>query len=145
MCAGILKQTERTRLVLAGACAALVLVVTPVLTGCGGDDDPAAGTPETVTVTEAAPPTATQADRDTAASAAMGPVSRSRAVAIARKRAGGGRVDEVERDDENGRAVWKVELSRAGGVERKVSVAVSNGRVLKVETDRDSDADDGED
>lgn len=139
-----LNSTERTRFVLAGGCAALVLVVTPVVAGCGGDDDPAAGTPETVTVTEAPPATTTQADRDTAAGAAMDPVSRGRAIAIARNRAGGGRVDEVERDDENGRAVWKVKLSRAGGVERKVSVAVSNGRVLRVETDRDSDADDGD-
>ena len=92
-------------------------------------------------MTQAAPPPTTQAERDPARSAATDAVSRGRAIAIARKRAGGGRVDEVERDDENGRAVWKVELSRAGGVERKVSVAVDNGRVLKVESDRDDDSD----
>lgn len=67
---------------LAGGCAALVLVVTPVAAGCGGDD---------------------------------------------------------------GRAVWQVKLSRARGVERKVSVAVSNGRALSVETDRHGDADEGAD
>lgn len=143
--AWLITRFEMARLVFAVSCGVLVLVGASVLAGCGDDDDPAAGAPETVTVTEAAPPTTTQGEGSAAGGAAAGPVSRSRAIAIARKRAGGGRVDEVERDDEDGRAVWKVKLSRAGGVERKVSVAVSNGRVLNVEADRDDDTDDGED
>ena len=67
-------------------------------------------------------------------------MSRSCAIAIARKRVGGGRVDSVDRDDDDGRAAWKVK--RAGGIEREVSVRVSDGRILKVESDRDNDADD---
>ena len=43
--------------------------------------------------------------------------------------------------DENGRAVWKAELSRAGGIERMVSVAVDDGRLLRVESDRDDGSD----
>ncbi|HWI05903.1 MAG TPA: PepSY domain-containing protein [Solirubrobacteraceae bacterium] len=121
-----------------------MLIVALPVAGCGGDDEPSADAPQTVTVTEPQPPATTQAQGDTERSAASRPVSRSRAIAIARKRVGGGRVDEVERDDEDGRAAWKVKLARAGGVEHKVSVAVSNGRVLQVETDRD-DRDDGED
>ena len=120
----------------------LVLVGTLALAGCGGDDEPAADAPRTVTV--ASPPAATTPG-DGAAGAASGSVSRSRAIAIARKRAGGGRVDGVDRDDDDGRAVWKVKLARAGGIEREVSVRVSDGRVLKVESDRDDDADDGND
>lgn len=125
--------------------AALALVTVALLAGCGDDDEPGAGGPEAVTVTGAAPSRTAPADRETGGTPASGPVSRARAIAIARKRVGGGRVDEVERDDEDGRAVWKVKLARAGGIERKVSVAVSDGRVLKVERDRDGDADDDED
>ena len=137
-------RTGKTRRVLGAGCTVLLLVGTPVLAGCGGDDEPAADAPRTVTV--AAPPAATTpAEDDGAASTASGSVRRSRAIAIARKRAGGGRVDSVERDDDDGRAVWKVKLARAGGIEREVSVRVSDGRVLKVETDRDDDADDGGD
>ena len=125
---------------VAAACTVLVFAGTSVLAGCGGDDEPAADAPRTVTV--AAPPAATTpAEGDGAGSAASGSVSRSRAIAIARKRIGGGRVDGVDRDDDDGQAVWKVKLARAGGVERKVSVRVSDGRVLKVETDRDDDND----
>ena len=137
--------SDKARPVVAAGCAALVLVGTSVLAGCGDDDEPAADAPRTVTV--AAPPAATTpADGDGAGSAASGSVSRSRAIAIARKRVGGGRVDSVDRDDDDGQAVWKVKLARAGGIERKVSVRVSDGRVLKVETDRDdtNDRDDAD-
>lgn len=128
---------------VAAACAVVVVAAMSGFPGCGGDDDPAADAPRTVTV--AAPPSApAPAEGGGAASAASDPVTRSRAVAIARKRVGGGRVDGVDRDDDDGRAVWKVKLARAGGVQREVSVRVSDGRVLKVETDRD-DADDGDD
>ena len=91
------------------------------------------------------PPAASpvEGEGEGAASTASGSVSRSRAIVIARKRVGGGRVDRVERDDDDGRAVWTVKLARAGGVQREVSVRVADGRVLKVETDRDdADADD---
>jgi uncharacterized membrane protein YkoI len=96
-------------------------------------------------VTVTSPPATSPAEDDGAGSTELGSVSRSRAIAIARKRVGGGRVDGVDRDDDDGRAVWKVKLARAGGVEREVSVRVADGRVLKVETDRDDQADDGDD
>lgn len=136
---------KANRAVVAG-CTMLVLLGASVFAGCGDDDEPAADAPRTVTV--APPPAATTpAERDGAGSASSGSVSRSRAIAIARKRAGGGRVDSVDRDDDDGRAVWKVKLARAGGIEREVSIRVSDGRVLKVETDRDdqNDRDDGDD
>lgn len=119
-----------------------------VFAGCGGDDEPAADAPRTVTV--ASPPAATtssEGDDAGGAASASGSVSRSRAIAIARKRVGGGRVDSVDRDEDDGRAVWKVKLARAGGIERKVSVRVSDGRVVKVESDREgeNDRDDGDD
>lgn len=87
------------------------------------------------------PPATTPAEDDGADGAASRSVSRSRAIAIARERVGGGRVDDVDRDDDDGRAVWKVKLARAGGIEREVHVRVADGRVVKVESDRD-DADD---
>ena len=133
---------DKTRPVLVAGCVAVVLGMFAVA-GCGGDDETAAETPSTVTVTS--PPAASPAEDDGADSTAPGSVSRSRAIAIARKRVGGGRVDGVDRDDDDGRAVWKVKLARAGGVEREVSVRVADGRVLKVETDRDDQADDGDD
>ena len=135
--------SDRTKFVAAPGWAVLVLVAMSVFVGCGGDDEPTAEAPRTVTV--ASPPaTTTPADGDGADRPASGSVSRSRAIAIARKRVGGGRVDGVDRDDDDGRAVWKVKLARAGGVQREVSVRASDGRVLKVETDRD-DADDSDD
>ena len=76
--------------------------------------------------------------------APAGNVSRRRAIAIAIERVGGGRVDGVERGEDDGRAVWEVELARAGGVEHEVSVSVSTGRVVDVETDRDRDDDDND-
>ena len=117
-----------------------------VFAGCGGDDEPAADAPRTVTV--ASPPAATTSpEGDDAGGAAPGSVSRSRAIAIARKRVGGGRVDSVDRDEDDGRAVWKVKLARAGGIERKVPVRASDGRVVQVESDRedDNERDDGDD
>jgi uncharacterized membrane protein YkoI len=119
--------------------------------GCGGnDDEPSAAatatrTPtatETPTETPTATPTATATQ---AARTASKRISRAQAIRIARKRAGGGRVTEAERDDEDNRAVWKVKIRR-GRVEHKVSVAVRNGRVVKYERDRDDrDRDDGND
>ena len=78
-----------------------------------------------------APPSA--GGDDNGAASASPAVSRRRAIAIARKRVAGGRVEEAERDEEDGRQVWKVKLARAGGVEREVVVAVDTGEVLKVE------------
>ena len=121
-------------------CGALVLVAGLVLMGCGDDEDAPSGAspPPTVTVTETAPSTS----GDDSGAAPAGNVSRRRAIAIARERVGGGRVDGVERGEDDGRAVWEVELARAGGVEHEVSVAVGTGRVVDVETDRDRDDDD---
>ena len=110
------------------------------LAGCG-DDEPAAEAPRTVTVTTP-PPATTPGAADGADDTATRSVSRRRAIAIARERVGGGRVDDVDRDDDDGRAVWKVKLARAGGIEHEVHVRVADGRVVKVERDRDDDDDD---
>ena len=126
---------------------AAALVCGSLLATCGGDDaDTGTQAQPPVTLREAATPEA----KETPAAeqrATRRPVSRKRAISIARKRAGGGRVSEVERDDEDGRTVWKVKLRRRR-VEHKVSVAVASGRVVKHARDRDDrdrDRDDGDD
>ncbi|MEO3748291.1 PepSY domain-containing protein [Plantactinospora sp. B5E13] len=69
------------------------------------------------------------------------PISRERAVEIALGQAGGGRVDEVEREREHGRTVWSVEIQQDGW-EVEVDVDTSTGDIVKTDRDRDDDRDD---
>lgn len=107
------------------------------LIGCGGsgEPEPTAATP-TPTLAPTETPTATPAPVE--AAPAPKRTTRSQAIRIARKRAGGGSVRTVERDEEDGRQVWKIELRR-GGVEHKVEVSVRDGRVVDYERERDDD------
>ncbi|MBE1492319.1 PepSY domain-containing protein [Plantactinospora soyae] len=69
-------------------------------------------------------------------------VSSERAVEIALASAGGGQLDEVEREQEHGRTVWSVELVKDGG-EVEVDVDATTGEVVKTERDdKDDDSDD---
>ncbi|WP_051370406.1 PepSY domain-containing protein [Streptomyces sp. 142MFCol3.1] len=52
-----------------------------------------------------------------------------------------GTVTEVELDGRAGRAVWKVEVVDAAGVERDVTVDAGDGRILGIGADRDRDDD----
>jgi hypothetical protein len=138
--------------------AALLTVAAVAVGGCGSRDDPqgdgtgtsatatATSSPSASTTTPAAAPTSSTEGSGGAAK----PVARlspQEAVAVARRRYPGGRVGKVERDDEDGRAVWKVKLRTAGGKERKVSIAVVGGAIVQSETDRDDgdDSDGGDD
>ncbi|MEW2376071.1 PepSY domain-containing protein [Micromonospora sp. NPDC047812] len=79
-------------------------------------------------------------------------VTEQRAGEIALARAGGGKIVEVEREDEDGRAVWSVEIV-AGQTEHEIDVDRGDGTVVKAEQepvdddddDRDDDDDDNSD
>ncbi|GIJ80778.1 Peptidase propeptide and YPEB domain-containing protein [Micromonospora phaseoli] len=80
-------------------------------------------------------------------------VSRERAGELALAHAGGGRItDEIERDRENGRAVWEVEIVK-GDTEHEIDIDRQTGEVVKAEQepadddddDRDDDDDDDQD
>ena len=65
-------------------------------------------------------------------------ISAAQARTIALRAAGGGRVTDIERESEHGRAVWDVEVYR-GGVEHDIDVDRATGDVLRHRTDRDDD------
>ncbi|MGC4786848.1 PepSY domain-containing protein [Micromonospora sp. DT178] len=75
-------------------------------------------------------------------------VTEQRAGEIALARAGGGKIVEVEREDEDGRAVWSVEIV-AGQTEHEIDVDRGDGTVVKAEQepvdDDDDDRDDDDD
>jgi hypothetical protein len=63
-------------------------------------------------------------------------VDSARAIEIALGRVGGGMVTEVERERENGRPVWSVEISK-DGIEYEVDVDRATGQVVGSERDND--------
>jgi len=65
-----------------------------------------------------------------------------RARAAALDAANGGRVDQVERDDENGSA-WEVEVAKANGVTVKVRLDAGY-RVVATETEHENATENGE-
>ncbi|MFY1686789.1 PepSY domain-containing protein [Plantactinospora sp. WMMB782] len=75
-------------------------------------------------------------------SAPAGAVDSARAVEIALASAGGGQLDEVEREQEHGRDVWSVEVVKDGW-EIEVDVDAATGEIVK--TDREQDDDDKDD
>ncbi|MGW3807805.1 PepSY domain-containing protein [Micromonospora sp. NPDC005113] len=68
-------------------------------------------------------------------------VNEQRAGEIALARAGGGRITEVEAEQEHGRPVWSVEII-AGDIEHEVDVDRDNGTVVKAEQESVDDGDD---
>ncbi|MFF3857500.1 PepSY domain-containing protein, partial [Micromonospora sp. NPDC002575] len=81
-----------------------------------------------------------------ATDAPAGKVDQQRAGEIALARAGGGRIVEVEADDEHGRAVWSIEIVN-GQTEHEIDVDRNDGTVVEAEqepVDHD-DADDDHD
>ncbi|TNH24936.1 hypothetical protein FHG89_23920 [Micromonospora orduensis] len=102
---------------------------------------PSAGTPS------GTPTSGTPSGTPTAGSAPAGAaVDEQRAGEIALARAGGGRIVEVEAEQENGRQVWSVEIV-AGDTEHEVDVDRDNGSVVKAEQEPadDDDKDDQSD
>lgn len=75
-------------------------------------------------------------------------IGHDQAVRIATAHAEGGRLDEIEREVEHGRTVWKVEFV-AGSTEIEVYVDAATATVTKVDRDTDDgddrDDDDGDD
>ncbi|WBB47387.1 PepSY domain-containing protein [Verrucosispora sp. WMMA2044] len=127
-----------------------------------------AGVPEGTTGATAPGPTGTTATADPTSVAPSTPaqtqpategdaVSRERAGEIALAQAGGGRITETDRDEENGRAIWEVEIVN-GGTEHEIDVDRQSGEIVKAEQepadededdrdedDRDEDEDDRDD
>lgn len=145
--------------------ALAALMSAAVMSGCGADDEPSsvvtatttatepAATPTPMPTTTAAPaPTATTAPAPTATtkSGASGDptasLSREQAISIARRRYPGGRVRQVERDDEDGLAVWKVKIRTTRTTERELSIAIDGGRIVKIQAEEiDPNEDDVDD
>lgn len=70
------------------------------------------------------------------AAPAGGGIDEAAARQIAVRAAGGGQVEDVERETEHGREVWDVEVT-VGGVEHDVDVDAATGEVTRHETDDD--------
>jgi len=109
--------------------------------GCGGDgDDPSASSPSATSSitssgrtagTTSAGPGASTASASVASPSAA--VNQQQAEAIALTTAGpGSAVVKTEADDEDGRAVWKVDVT-VNGQKRKIEVDQVTGEVLKNE------------
>lgn len=108
---------------------ALAAAVTVTALAAGGTAAAAApashSATASATVSQAAVSSATQAS-----------LTRSQAVAIAKKRVPGAWVTEVEREWEHGHRTWKVEL-RKGHMEYEVYVAIATGRIVKFRAEHD--------
>ncbi|MFI7550337.1 PepSY domain-containing protein [Micromonospora sediminimaris] len=160
---------KRNPLILAsvGGAAAVLAAAGVFLGVAAADDNPARQT--TLTAATGAPTTAavptdpatadpsgtTTADPSSAASTVPAQtqsategdaVSRERAGEIALAQAGGGQITETDRDEENGRAVWEVEIVN-GGTEHEIDVDRQSGEVVKAEQEPvdDDDQDDNDD
>ena len=83
-------------------------------------------------------PTGTPGTGPTSTPPAAGSVTSERAVEIALAIAGGGRLDDVEREWEHGRTVWSVKVVD-GGWEVRVDVDAATGEVVRTEQDDDRD------
>ncbi|MCX6465260.1 MAG: PepSY domain-containing protein [Pseudonocardiales bacterium] len=133
-------------LVAGGAALALTPVeepVTPLPTLASARSSGTAG-PSTSPLTTT-PSTATASPTTSQAPAPAAPaLAADAAAAIALRHTGGGRVTEIERETEHGRAEWKVEIV-TGGVERDVRVDATTGAITRDETDRPRDDDRGGD
>lgn len=168
---------KRKSLMLASLGGAAVLVVTGATFGVAAADNGAArattlaaattapttpATPGTPSGTGSSAPATSSAPTTSGTPAAPGSpsgsgapatggdaVSEQRAGEIALARAGGGKIVEVEREDEDGRAVWSVEIV-AGQTEHEIDVDRGDGSVVKaeqepVDDDDDDDRDDDDD
>ena len=137
------RGTGATRQPRGPACVAVALIASLVLGACGGDDE--AQTPTTrEPARQAATPTTDTTGTVERTPARSARVTREQAIAIARKRVPGARVRDVERDEEDGRQVWEVDLATRG-VTHKLTIAVAGGNVIDVERDRADDRDDDRD
>ncbi|MCG5211859.1 PepSY domain-containing protein [Streptosporangium sp. KLBMP 9127] len=116
-----------SRAVLAGAGAAAVLAAGVLTAGAVG----AASSPS---ATPTASSSATTAANATAA--ANRQISCKTAVKIAKRKAPGARVTDVEREWEHGRRVCKVELQK-GRWEYDVYVSIADGKIVKFKKEYD--------
>jgi hypothetical protein len=137
-----MNRIARTTLPLTLASAMLLGVA-----GCGGDgDSTSASSPSTtssISASSSSPagttssrPAASTTSTVAASSAANGAaVNQQQAEQIALTTAGAGSaVIRTEADDEDGRAVWKVEVT-VNGQKRKIEVDQTTGAVVKNEAD----------
>ena len=135
-------------LTVGGSLAAAAIVGTAIGAGAaevseGLGPAPAATTPGTdPTGTPGTRPTDDPTGRPgtgpTGTPPAAGSVTSERAVEIALAIAGGGRLDDVEREWEHGRTVWSVKVVD-GGWEVRVDVDAATGEVVRTEQDDDRD------
>ncbi|MCX4386424.1 PepSY domain-containing protein [Micromonospora peucetia] len=114
---------------------------TPATPGGTGSSAPATGGAPTTGGTPAAPGTPSGSGAPATGGDA---VSEQRAGEIALARAGGGQIVEVEREKEDGRAVWSVEIV-AGQTEHEIDVDRGDGTVVKAEQEPVDDDDDDDD
>ncbi|MEV4545136.1 PepSY domain-containing protein [Micromonospora echinaurantiaca] len=149
---------KRNSLILASLGGAAVLAVTGVAVGTAVADDGRAGRTALAAATTAPGTTATPDDDPTGAPGTTGgtpgttapatggdAVSQQRAGEIALASAGGGRITEIEAEQEHGRPVWSVEIV-AGQTEHEVDVDRETGAVVKAEQEPvDDDGDDSDD
>ncbi|MBQ1027519.1 PepSY domain-containing protein [Micromonospora sp. C95] len=107
-------------------------------TGATATDPTGTTTPDPTSVAPSAPAQTQPTDESDA-------VSRERAGELALAQAGGGRITETDRDDENGRAVWEIEIVN-GATEHEIDVDRQSGEIVKAEQEPvDDDEDDRDD
>ena len=117
-----------------GTSGSMVTVAAP---GPSPSDDRARG---------AQPSSSPSASSPSSAAPVGGGVDEAKAREIAVRAAGGGRVQDVERENEHGRDVWDVEVD-VNGVEHEFDIDAASGEIVRHDTDddRDDDSDDRDD
>ncbi|WP_326552846.1 PepSY domain-containing protein [Micromonospora sp. NBC_01813] len=145
-------MARKSVIVMAGVGAVAALAVAGTALGAAAQQTTGAATPASpVDATVAQASATSTAGTGTAGTGAAGrqdgttttdPIDVEQAKRIALDHVGGGRVTEIERDHEDGRPVWEVEI-RAGAVEWDLDIDRTTGDILDV--DRDDDSDDRDD
>ncbi|RKN30009.1 hypothetical protein D7044_20630 [Micromonospora musae] len=103
-----------------------------------------AGTPGSTAGTPSGAPSSSSAPSGSTGTSGGDRIGPQRAGEIALAKAGGGRIEEIEAEQEHGRPVWSVEIV-SGGVEHDIDVDRENGAVLRAEQEQDDDDGDDDD
>ncbi|TDC32554.1 hypothetical protein E1211_20665 [Micromonospora sp. 15K316] len=105
------------------------------------DESATSGTPSSTAGTPSGTPSAGGTPSGATGTSGADRIEPQRAGEIALARAGGGRIEEIEAEQEHGRPVWSVEIV-SGDVEHNIDVDRENGAVLRAEQEQADDDDD---
>ena len=141
-----MNRTRTVVMIAAGAFATLGVAGTALAAGNDGTPGSVVAvaapgpSPSDDRTRSAEPSSSPSASSPSSAAPVGGGVDEAKAREIALRAAGGGQVEDVERESEHGREVWDVEVD-VNGVEHEFDIDVASGEIVRHDTDDDRDDD----